>query len=210
MHIIILNVSWRYEFSQHELLLTWVASRRGKLQFQDDWLCLYYLQYKQWLACRYSWRSSKEVPLHFTFHKLFFFLKIIQKAKKSRMQPYCLLNFLSCTKHVRKHPKTLSFNNVYATLLNMLLKKLILNAIQGMFLKFESSTYTCRPSGNVSRRRKGDLKNYKHCYLHHTCFTFSTVKKRKKTATLNSLHMKRVQLKKDSLRICMQYREIKH
>lgn len=93
------------------------------------------------------------------------------------MQPYCLLNFLSCTKHVRKHPKTLSFNNVYATLLNMLLKKLILNAIQGMFLKFESSTYTCRPSGNISRRRKGDLKNYKHCYLHHACFTFSTVKK---------------------------------
>lgn len=58
------------------------------------------------------------------------------------MQPYSLLDFLSCTKHVRKHPKTLSFNNVYATLLNMLLKKLILNAIQGMFLKFESQAHT--------------------------------------------------------------------
>lgn len=59
------------------------------------------------------------------------------------MEPYCLSHFLFCTKHVKKHPNTLSSNNGHATLLNtIVLKKLILIAIHGMFLKFESQAHT--------------------------------------------------------------------
>lgn len=48
-----------------------------------------------------------------------------------------------CTKHVRKHSQTLSFSSGIATLLNaILLKKLILSAVHGRFLQFESQAHT--------------------------------------------------------------------
>lgn len=52
-------------------------------------------------------------------------------------------HFLPWTEHERKHPNTPSFSSGYATLLNIvLLRKLILSVIHGMFLEFESRAHT--------------------------------------------------------------------
>lgn len=66
------------------------------------------------------------------------------------------------------------------TLLNILLKKLILNAIWGMFLNFESQAHPHVGHLEILLQGKKEIWRTINTYVPHACFAFSTLTRKRK------------------------------